>query len=98
MKALVREYMAIVEPHGITFDDYLKNALVQISNNRSRELAGELLGPEEKSGRPTAHNDHRGGEAATWNVFVERDLSKLMSRAVREERHDRHRSRQLNSE
>ena len=78
---LVREYRTKVEPRGIDFDTYLRTALVQVADSQTRRLAGMVLGPEEKSGRPTVHSDHATGERATWNVFVERDL--LIGRAHR---------------
>lgn len=74
---LVREYQFKAEPRGIAFDQYLLGAVNDVSDHRARQAAGRLLGPDEKSGRPTAHSDHATGERATWNVFVERDLPRL---------------------
>jgi len=75
---LVREYKVKVEPSGMDFENYLVNAVIQVADNRNRQLAGKVLGPDEKSGRPTAHSDHVTGERATWNVFVERDIPRIL--------------------
>jgi len=69
---LVREYQFKVAHHRISFDRYLLAATVEVADHRARQHAGKTLGPDEKSGRPTAHSDHQTGEPATWNVFRSR--------------------------
>jgi len=68
---LVREYKFKVEPRGLDFDTYFRNALIQVADRQTQRMAGVVLTPDEKSGRPTAHSDHATGERATWNAFVE---------------------------
>ena len=68
---LVREYKFKVEPRGLDFDTYFRNALIQVADYQTQRMAGMVLTPDEKSGRPTAHSDHATGERATWNAFVE---------------------------
>jgi hypothetical protein len=68
---LVREYKFKVEPRGLDFDTYFRNAMIQVADYQAQRMAGMVLTPDEKSGRPTAHSDHATGERATWNAFVE---------------------------
>lgn len=69
---LVREYRHKVADHRIAFDRYLIAAAAEVADHRARQHAGKTLGPDEKSGHPTAHSDRQTGEPATWNVFSSR--------------------------
>ncbi|BDY31388.1 hypothetical protein hbim_05340 [Mycolicibacterium mageritense] len=73
VRGLVREYLHKVQPRGIQFEDYLRNAVVDAGETHIRRVAGRVLNVEAK-GRVIAHNDQPTGETATWNVFTERDL------------------------
>lgn len=73
VRNLVREYRHKVAPRGITFETYLRNAVIDAGDTHVRRRAGQVLDPEAK-GRATPYNDQATGETATWNVLVERDL------------------------
>jgi hypothetical protein len=79
VRRFVREYKRMAEPHGIDFYVHLCGALEEHAEHRFRQLAARLLDPDSKSGRPTAHSDHAVGELAAWNVFVGRDLPRILA-------------------
>lgn len=77
---LVREYQHKVGARK-EFDAYIADAIREAGEQRALQLAGQILAPEDKGrgpvrlrGRKSVSVDQQVGEAATWNVFVERHL------------------------